>query len=137
MAGLVERTLVLVEPVVRAIVAAVLADQMGRDDVQGIPYVDESAEVVLRKLSQMPVFLGSGMKGVTLAFDASSVATHGRRFRALTLPEQKRQLRQWRGAKVGILKDFVSFYEKMGVFAYYNFVEEAKGLHHGAGLEAK
>ena len=112
-------------PVIQRLVEAVVARELERDDVEGVAYLQETAEVLRRKLSQMPVHLGMGMAIFTLLFDAAAASRGGRPFRALTLAERAAWLARWRSLPLSFFQDFADFYEKMGVFVYYSHVEEA------------
>ena len=111
----------LVEQTVLALTDATLADQLGHrpDDATR----SEVAQVLLGKLRAMPKFLGSGMLGVTCLVGLSTLPSHGRPVHRRPREERRRRLSQLQGAPVNVLRDFASFYEKMGVFAYYCQVE--------------
>lgn len=111
-------------PAVGALTATVIAAQLGREDVDGVAWVDETAAVLLGKLTAMPTYLGVGMLSAALLFDEGARAAGGRRFRELDHRARLAWLDRWRGAPVGVLRDFVAFFEKMGVFVYYSHVEE-------------
>ena len=118
---------------VTAIAEAALTDQLGA------PPEAADAEAVgallLQKLEGMPRFLGGGMRGVTLLFELAPLPTRGRPYHRLPLGERQARLKALKSAPLPALRDFVSFYEKMGVFAYYCRVE-AQGAH-GEGGEAR
>lgn len=113
-----------VEPVVRSLVETVISSELGVDDLAGIPHVDETVDVLMHKLMNMPLHLSLGMQGMTLFFDAAG-AVSGRPFRFKSLPARRRQLAVMKGAPVGLLRDFAAFYEKMGSFVYYSVIEES------------
>ena len=113
-------------PVVDGLTRTVIADQLGREDVAGLDFVDETAAELLKKLTGMPAYLSLAMLGTTVAFDQSARVRGGRRFRSLDHAERMAWLDLWRAAPVGVFRDFVAFYEKMGVFVYYTHIEEAE-----------
>ncbi len=112
------------EPVVRSLLETVVSAELGVDTLDGVTHLDEATEVLMHKLTHMPTHLGLGMQGLTLVFDAAGALT-GRPFRMKSLPARRRQLAVMKGAPVGLLRDFVAFYEKMGSFVYYSILEEA------------
>ncbi len=113
-------------PVVRALTAAVIAEQLGREELCGAACVDETAEVLLGKLTAMPTYLGLGMLAAALVFDEGARARGGRRFRDLDHRGRAAWLARWRAAPVGALRDFVAFFDKLGVFVYYALLEERR-----------
>jgi len=118
--------------VVDGLARTVIADQLGRSDVAGVDFVDETSAALLKKLTHMPAYLGIAMLGTTVAFDQSARVRGGRKFRALDHEARMAWLNVWRGAPVGVFRDFVAFYEKMGVFVYYTHIEESEhGSEHG------
>ena len=119
----------MLEQTVTAIAEASLAEQLGAPP-DGALSADIGA-LLLRKLRGMPRFLGSGMMGVTLMVGLAPIPTHGRPFHRLPMDERQARLRALKTAPVGVLRDFVLFYEKMGTFAYYCHVEEQEGHGHG------
>ena len=60
----------------------------------------------------------------TLFFDMAGVSHGGHRTHHLDPAQRRALLDQWKTAPLGPLRDFVAFYEKMGVFIYYSLLEE-------------
>jgi hypothetical protein len=123
-------------PTVEALAQAVIADQLGRDDVRGEPFVAETGATLLHKLASMPAYLSIGMLGTAVVFERSSLLRGGRAFSQMDQAARAAKLRRWRRAPIGVLRDFVAFYEKLGVFVYYSHEEDALGhptIHSGAG----
>lgn len=116
-----------VAPVVRCLVETVISAELGRDDLSGLPHVDEAVEVMMHKLMNMPTHLSWGMQGMTLFFDAAGAFGGGRPFRMKSMAARRKQLHWMKGAPVGVLRDFAAFYEKMGSFSYYSLIEESHG----------
>lgn len=114
-----------VAPVVRSLVETVISAELGRDDLSGVPHVDEAVEVMMHKMLHMPTHLSWGMQGMTLLFDAAGTLGGGRPFRFKPMAARRKQLAWMKGAPVGLLRDFAAFYEKMGSFSYYSLIEEA------------
>ncbi len=112
-------------PIIDRLVETVIARELERDDVVGVAHVRETAEVLLRKLGQMPSHLGFGMALFTLLFDAAAATSGGRPFRALPLAARVAWLARWRALPLSVCQDFADFYEKMGVFVFYSHMEEA------------
>lgn len=113
-------------PVARAIVEAVLAQQLGGADPALIEGLDTTARQVAAKVEGMSRFMATAMLSATLVFDATAGPTP---FRAQSIPDRQAALARWRQAPVGVLRDFVMFWEKMTVFVYYCQREEAAGHH--------
>ena len=119
----------LVAPTIRALAETIISAEIGRDDLDGVEFIDETADVLWRKLNQMQRHLRAGMVVATVGFDLLGVLQSGRPFRQRSLPERRAQLDLMRNAPVGLLTNFVTFYEKMGIFGYHSTVEEAAGGH--------
>ena len=100
-------------PVVDSLVRRVLELDDGVD-----PLVGETSDILLHKIDHMPQPLGAGMLALTLLFDASGAVAGGHTFRAMDAGAQRRHIERWRSVPLG--RDFVAFYEKMGVFVYYS-----------------
>lgn len=113
--------------IVRAVVEAVLSEQLGIDEVSGLPFVDETAAGLERRIAQLPAFLGLGIRGMTLAFDRSALLTEGGRFRGLPLDARRRHLARWKDAPLNLPRNLPMFFEKMTVFVYYCHVEDSAG----------
>ena len=112
-----------VDPVVAAIVESILAAE-----TDGTPPDPEdlafTAEGMKDRLQRMPRYLGAGIRAMTVLFDGYALARGGRPFARLDLATRQKLVRQWKFAPVGFCRDFVDFYEKMGIFVYYSHVEE-------------
>ena len=123
-AGLAAR----LQPTVAAIVAAVVTAEIG-----GPAYVDAEAlaraqALMGRRLLAMPPHMSAGMLALTTLFEQGGWATGGAPFSALSADRQATVLGAWRHSPIPFCRDFVDFYEKMGVFVYWSIIEEA---HHG------
>jgi hypothetical protein len=105
----------------------VAAESAGAPDPEAVAWV---ADQLCGKLDAMPRYLALGMSAMTVAFDASASLMGGRPFHRQPLARRQRWLRLWRGAPVSVLGDFVDFYEKMGVFTYWCWVEERQESAH-------
>ena len=114
--------------VVRAIVETAIADELGRDDLEGVPFVDETAEVMLRRLLGMQRYLAGGLIAMTLAFDASTRVSDGAVFHHLPLPRRRRALARVRGLQFGVANSFADFYGKLGGFTFWSHLEENHAL---------
>lgn len=120
-----------VVPVVESLVDTVLCTELGREELgEEVRFVPETRDMLVYKLEHMPEFFGLGMFGVTLAFDAYGAArSGGTPFRRLPLTERRARLDEWKASPVGLFRSFTQFYEKMGSFVYYSFIEEAEQPH--------
>jgi hypothetical protein len=87
-----------VDPNVFAIVAGFLRDQHRR----------------------MPDYLRLPFMCVTLVFDAWSLPLTGRPFHRASLAQRSRQIRAWKGSRLGFRRDFIKFHEGLAVFAFYS-----------------
>lgn len=111
-------------PVVEALVQTVVANDKAQSTLSADPFVGPTRDELLTKLRGMPSYLGTPMLGATLAFDAYGLMRGGRAFRHQDLDQQKAQLAAWKQGPVSFMRDFVDFYEKMGIFLYYSQQEE-------------
>lgn len=128
MTGTVQQLLGRAQPTIRAIVEAVIAEHLGRADLAGVDHVEATLRTLEGKLGGMSTFMACGMLTTTLAVEAASVAA-GSPLRQRSIPDRQRWLASLRGAPVGLLRDFVMFWEKMTVFAFWCHREEATGQH--------
>ncbi|MBM4390637.1 MAG: hypothetical protein FJ090_05905 [Deltaproteobacteria bacterium] len=116
------------DTVVRALVETAIADELGRDDLDGVPFVAETAEVMTRRLLGMQRYLGGGLMMMSLAFDAGTRATDGAAFHALPLARRRRALARVRGLQFGVANSFADFYGKLGGFTFWSHLEENHAL---------
>ena len=92
------------------------------DEFDGEQRVEDVADRLLSKIGSMPPHLGFGMAGLTALFEASGPAWH-----RLGVDTRKARFEAWRGKPV--FGDWVTFWEKMGVFVYWSVVEEEEEGH--------
>ncbi len=111
--------------VIRAFAEVIIADETGSDDPASLAFVAETADVLRRRLLGMPRYLAGGMVVMTLAFDSGARTLAGAPFHALPIPGRRKVIHRVRAIPVGLIHNFVSFYEKLGVFIYWSLVEEA------------
>jgi len=116
----------LVLPTIRALARSIIALEVGADRIDRTPFVNETAEGLFRKMELMPPHLGAGMIGLTLAFAAQTTAAGGKPFSSQPAERQRALLDAWKYGPISLTRDFVQFYEKMGVFIWYSLVEEAE-----------
>lgn len=130
-------TLVRLRAVVRAIAEAEVAEELHRDELEGVPFLADTAEVLERRLLGMPGHFAAGMVALTLIFDRAAVVTDGAPFRELPLAKRRRALARLRGKPLGPLANFTTFYDKMGPFIFWSQLEEHGRLDAvlGAGVE--
>ena len=108
-------------PVVVALVLAILIDD---PDSSSDGPVTETALVLERKIAGMPTVARVGMGGLIVFFDWWGVLRSGRPFQHQTSAQQHAQLTAWTSSPVGLFRDFVSFFRRMGVFAWYSLGHE-------------
>jgi hypothetical protein len=111
-------------PVVSGLTEAVIAAEVGRSDLAGLPHVARTGEILLKRITQMPPHLSVGMLTLVLAFDRYCRARAGSGVVGLDNPARQELLARWKSSPIGPLRQFVQFYEKMGTFVYYSCVEE-------------
>jgi len=100
----------------------IIAEEVGSDDPASLPLVEETTDVLTRRLLGMPRFLAGGMAAMTLGFDRLGV--EGTPFHRLDLHARRAALARVRGVPIGIVHNFVSFYDKLGVFIFWSLVED-------------
>ncbi|MSQ03508.1 MAG: hypothetical protein EXR71_16725 [Myxococcales bacterium] len=110
--------------VLTAITEAEVADELGRDDLVGVPLLAETAEVLERRLLGMPAHFAAGMVVLTLLFDRAAVLTDGAPYRALPLRKRRAALARLRGRPLGPLGNFTTFFDKMAPFIFWSQIEE-------------
>lgn len=121
---------------VQSLVEAVVQDAIGPARSPDPEALREAVAVMNRRLRMMPTFLGTPMMGASLVFDWSGLLFAGSRFHRQQPDRRGRQLRWWRNAPLGFLRDFMDFYGKMGVFAYFSELEEREKAGEHGNVEA-
>jgi hypothetical protein len=56
----------------------------------------------------------------TIFFEFFGILMGARLFHSLPQSKRQKQLKVWRNAPISLFGNFVDFYEKMGVFAYFS-----------------
>ncbi len=108
-------------PIVRALVVALVVPA---DQVEPLATtIDQTTTELVRKVAAMPRYMGLGIVVLTWVFEWWGLLHGGRRFRHLGAARQERQLRLWRRAPLGLMRDLVEFYEKMGTFVFWSYRE--------------
>lgn len=125
-----------VRRVIRAMTEAVVAEELGVESLEGVPFVGETAEILERRLFGMQSYLAAGLSGMTLVFDASTVPLHGRRFHTLPLAQRRKALARVAAIQVGLVNNFAAFYQKLGGFTFWSLLEENGQLSVGLGAAA-
>lgn len=69
--------------------------------------LDGATADMLDRIRIMPRYMGTGITCLTMAYGATGS-----------------RIDTWRRSRIGPLRDFVEFYEKMGTFVYYSHVEK-------------
>lgn len=108
-------------PVVLALVEALLLDDTAAD-ADG--RVSATAAVLERKIGGMSTLARTGMTGLIVCFDWWGVLRSGRRFRSQSFGQRQAQLGAWGRSSVGLFRDFVSFFSRMGTFVWYSLGTE-------------
>ena len=103
----------------RPIVAGIIRVQTG--DASS---VDRTADMLLYRISVMPPYLSWPMIILTVLFDAAGILRTGHRFRSQSFDQQTACIQALKRSRLGLAKDFVLFYEKMGTFIYFAQKEE-------------
>jgi hypothetical protein len=118
----------LLDPVLGTVVRSIVAEAVGASDADPPEPLDKAAAVMQERIRLMPRFLGYPMMGATVAFELYGVVVGGRLFHQLSPEKRRKQIQQWRDAPISFFQDFLDFYEKMGVFAYFTerFGEEGE-----------
>ena len=107
-----------------AITEAEVADELGRDELEGVPMLAETAEVLERRLLGMPGHFSAGMVALTLLFDRAAVLTDGAPYRLLPLAKRRVAIARLRGLPLGPLGNFTTFFDKMAPFIFWSHLEE-------------
>lgn len=107
---------------VRGIAEAEVAEELDRNDLLGVPGIEETAHVLQARLLGMPRHFAAGMVALTLGFEAAGP------FSALPLERRRRRLARLRALPLGPLKNFTTFYDKMAPFIFWSVLEESGQL---------
>ncbi len=75
---------------------------------------------------RLPLFL------LTLVFDWWSIVMTGSRFHRLDPARRGRRIARWKNSRIGVLRDFVRFYETLSLMSLLSFEDR-----YGAELAAK
>jgi hypothetical protein len=91
-----------------------------------LAHVVGTATELMARLDDMPVHLGQGLKTATHMFNQAARAHGGRSFLGAEVKARTRALDAWSRSAIGVQRDFVDFYEKMGLFIYRCLEEAAE-----------
>ncbi len=111
-------------PIVRALLTCFVVAP-GQEQALTTDLESTTTEVV-RKVTAMPRYMGLGIQLLTHVFDWWGLLHGGRRFRSLSREQQQRQVSLWRRAPLGLMRDTIEFYEKMGTFVFWSYQEHAR-----------
>ena len=125
-----------VRRIIHATTEAVIAEELGVESLEGVPFVDETATILERRMFGMQSYMAAGLAGLTLAFDASTVPRRGRRFHALSLSDRRQVLAGVGAVQLGLVNNFAAFYQKLGAFIFWSLLEEHGRLDVGIGAQA-
>jgi hypothetical protein len=92
------------------------------------PRLEAVLRYVLDQQGRMPDYLRWPMRCLTLAFDWWGVFRGGGRFHRLSPAARRRQLAEWRAARLGFCRDFVRFYESLVVFSWFSCTHDGPSL---------
>jgi hypothetical protein len=115
------------ESVVMALVDTVVRRDGNLSADAPVPHAAATATELIARLDAMPVHLGQALKTATRVFNQAARAHGGRSFLKAKVPARKRALDAWSQSSVSVQRDFVDFYEKMGLFVYRCLEEAAAG----------
>lgn len=110
---------------VEGLTEAIVSQEASGPSADGLPHLPAAKAAMVAKVQQMPVHLQLGMTGLTIGFSAYVRARTRKSLHELPLPRRLSLLNEWRNAPIGPCRQFVQFYEKMGIFLYYSLVEES------------
>lgn len=108
------------ERIISALVLTVVNEAKGSSDPISEPSLKRAADVMQNRLYMMPRFLGLPMVMATIFFEFFGILMGARLFHSLPQSKRQKQLKVWRNAPISLFGNFVDFYEKMGVFAYFS-----------------
>ncbi len=91
------------------------------------PPYNDVARFILRQRENLPDFLRAPMRLATLAFDLAGLAVAGRRFHSQPPAARWRQVRAWKGSRLGFRRDLMNYYESLAVFGLYSRQEATAG----------
>ncbi|MBL8012246.1 MAG: hypothetical protein JNN05_00215 [Candidatus Omnitrophica bacterium] len=112
-------------PVSVGLVRAVLLSTMGEDYPLNQESFRMTARYTILKMLGMPAFLRLPMIILTMAFDVCGLLFGGKMFRYLSYEKQRQQFLVWQKSSIGPCRDLIMFYQKMGIFIYFSFAEQA------------
>jgi len=114
------------QKVISSLVLTVVSEAKGPSEPLSEPSLNRAVEVMQNRLYLMPRFLGLPMVCATILFEFFGILVGARLFHNLSQSRRQKQLRIWRNAPISLFGNFVDFYEKMGVFAYFSDLFERK-----------
>jgi hypothetical protein len=104
---------------VSALVYSLVAERCG-DDGGGVAFPQNRiVRAVLAQHAALPDHVRLPLAWLTLALDASTLATAGRPFHALEPAARWRRIERWRASRLAPLRSLVRFYESLAVFGWY------------------
>jgi hypothetical protein len=121
------------EATVSAVVYAVIAERFGARgwDDDDFPN-NRVVAFVLGQHARAAAYLRWPLAAVTVAFDWSTLPTHGRRFHRMGSEARARVLGAWRRSRLSVCRDFVRFYESLTVYSWFAESEPRRQAGSGA-----
>lgn len=122
--------------VIHAITEAVIAEELGVESLEGVPFVAETAQILERRMFGMQSYLAGGLSAMTLTLDSATIGRYGHRFHRLPLAQRRAVLANVRSVPLGLVNNFAAFYDKLGGFTFWSLLEEHGRLDVGLGDNA-
>ena len=103
-----------------AIVYSIIDERFGPVDATRELVRNRAVRFLVEQHGRMADYLRLPLAVLTMAFDASSLPRHGRRFRKLAPADRVKQVAAWRTSPLGPCRDFVRFYDSLVVVYWYS-----------------
>ncbi len=105
---------------ISSLVSCLISSIITIDDSQNKEHIIQTINIMGKKILNMPKYIKFSILVLTLFFDWYGLFAYKKRFHRQSIKEQICQISSWKKSKIRILRDFVSFYEKMTMFVYYS-----------------
>src|SRR5437868_1504335 len=89
------------------------------DPAQKAPYNDLT-HFILQQQNQLPDFLQTPMRMLTLGFDLTGILKTGRLFHSRSEASRAKQIANWKKSSLSFQRDLIRYYESLATFALYN-----------------
>lgn len=110
-------------PVLQPLLHTIVSAELGEGAAMDAAVLARTVQTMQGKLLQMPRYMGMGIAALTLVFDRDGRRFGPGRFRDNPPAARRAQAQAWRNSRLPLMRDFMDFFGKMGIFVYWSHHE--------------